>query len=79
LLILNRYQYTILITQEQIKPIELRRIMEFSNKSHSRGITIPPEWCEQLHLEPKQYVRLEMQEDGNGFTVRRILFQEPTS
>ena len=65
--------------EEQTKPIELRRIMEFSNKSHSLGISIPSEWCDLLHLEPKIYVKLELLEDNSGFTVKRVLFQEPTS
>ena len=66
--------YGILATQQE--SIELRRILEFNNKSKSLGISIPAEWCERLHLEPKQYVKLELDKDGSGFHVGRIFFQE---
>jgi hypothetical protein len=64
------------MAQELRKNIELRRLIKFNNKSESLGFTIPAEWCEQMQLEPKQYIKLEMDEDGNGFHVARILFQE---
>lgn len=62
--------------QQEVNHIELRRVMEFNNKSKSLGISIPAQWAEQLHLEPKQYVKLELDTDGNGFHVGRIFFQE---
>ena len=63
-------------TQQGLNHIELRRVMEFNNKSKSLGISIPAEWCDRLRLEPKQYVKLELDKDNNGFHVERIFFQE---
>ena len=63
--------------QQEIKrDIQLRRVLEFHNQSNSLGITIPAEWCDQLKLEPKQYVKLQLDSDGNGFHVETIWFQE---
>lgn len=62
--------------QETKRDIQLRRVLEFHNQSNSLGITIPAEWCDLLHLEPKPYVKLQLDEDNNGFHVGRIFFQE---
>ncbi|MGH9982990.1 MAG: AbrB/MazE/SpoVT family DNA-binding domain-containing protein [Nitrososphaeraceae archaeon] len=65
-----------LVKEETKRDIQLRRVLEFHNQSNSLGITIPAEWCERLHLEPKQYVKLQLDEDNSGFHVERIWFQE---
>lgn len=61
--------------QELKKDIELRRVLQIHNQSNTLAITVPSEWAEILHFEPKQYVRLEMDLDNAGFHVRRIFFQ----
>jgi hypothetical protein len=56
--------------------MELRRLIKLNNKSESLAFTIPSDWGDQMQFEPKQYVRLDMDADGNGFHVARILFQD---
>ena len=53
-----------------IKDMHLRRLIEFNNKSKSLGVSIPAEWCDILNLSKKDYVKLELSE--NGFSVERV-------
>lgn len=59
--------------QELKKDIELRRLVEFNRKSGSIGVSIPSEWCQDLGLTPKEYVKLER--DSTGFRVEKISFK----
>ena len=54
------------------RPIKLRRLIEFGN-STSLGLVVPSNFVDRMGLSAGQYVKCELDNKGNSFTVQRIV------
>jgi len=52
--------------------MKLRRVIEFGN-STSLGLVVPSNFVHKMGLSAGQYIKCELDNEGNSFTVERIV------
>ena len=60
------------VSLDNSRPIKLRRLIEFGN-STSLGLVVPSNFVDRMGLSAGQYVKCELDNEGNSFTVQRIV------
>jgi antitoxin component of MazEF toxin-antitoxin module len=54
------------------RSMKLRRVIEFGN-STSLGLVVPSNFVHKMGLSAGQYIKCELDNEGNSFTVERIV------